>query len=411
MKYKPIWILLGMLLFSSLSMVNAQETPNITFYYNLSEGFSTMGNCDSNGIDILVCTFPQGPTHPWEYGIFNTISGNLTLVDVGTIWRGNSQTTAWDVATCHYYSDNFYCAVQQDANSTFGIVELSGDYTTNSLISTHPQPTGNAETIPTTGACDLKPGTDEIYCWTNIAVNPVYNNMWKYDIGDNTWTLLKNIPVPLWQSPGLSENLANSGCTFRDNTDELWCYGGGEFSSSNFNYNLTIYDTGLNTTTTIQNNGFDFIGGAGIAASPVYCRWHNDVLYCYGIADESLSAQNDMWYYNATSDTQGWINGIINSHFGGRGSIGDKDYLISGLANDIGTERFEVFEIEWSSTAPVTPSAPAAAAEDDENIGGNIIALQNLQKATAKAEAPVNPITQFILNLRAAILRLFGIEG
>ncbi len=44
--------------------------------------------------------------------------------------------------------------------------------------------------------------------------------------------------------------------------------------------------------------------------------------------------------------------------------------------------------------------------------GGAIAVAQNIAKASsAKASAPTNPITQFILNLRAAILKALGIEG
>ncbi len=49
---------------------------------------------------------------------------------------------------------------------------------------------------------------------------------------------------------------------------------------------------------------------------------------------------------------------------------------------------------------------------ESSNHGNAIAVAQNIAKASsAKASAPTNPITQFILNLRSAILKALGIKG
>ena len=321
----------------------------------------------------------------WTYDLDTQIIENKTAVlPIPTTWWGN-YWSLW------YYDDQMWSLSSDEKAFKYDIV---GDNLTN-LSGAN----SNLPDILQVTCCEVDEGTDDVYCVAS-------DNMFKYEMDTDTYTALT--------STATFSNQYSIGdlCDYDQVRDKMYYVNpdgysvyaydvAGDSHSLVGSFPTTEPNPSDPTTDGIRNGYCDYLSV-------------NNKLYCF-IADDDNYQYSEIFYIDVTSGTSGIDDTEL--HLNISYSTCDRINETSTVCmfgyydHDNWYESDDVFYITYLEIA-AAPEAPSVAEEEeDENIGGNIIALQNLQRSQRAAVTPVNPITQFILNLRAAILRLFGIEG
>lgn len=157
-------------------------------------------------------------------------------------------------------------------------------------------------------------------------------DLWKYDITTNEWTWMSGVSgtsVPnslVFGIPSTTLNprsVAETNCTWTDNMNQLWMYGGV------LQYWLDYYDDVLRYN--ISTNEWTWIRGGSISVQPVYgtqgvpdpantpgsrlayAKWQDsagDFFFMNGSTYYSgWNDQNDVWRYQSSTDEWTWIGG------------------------------------------------------------------------------------------------------
>lgn len=376
---KKIMIFLGILLMM-LATVWAQVEPNISIV-------GTDDNPNSRectAIDNYLYCF-ENPSGVHRYN-----------VDDGTFIKGWDLNESYDPATSFVSVGAEYneCVFNEADGYIYCLYNLFVEAGNNTAwkynpsthdiqaIERHPIDTGSR---PRWG-CDLKPGTDEIWClYSSTAQDPSYFTM--YDISEDSWTTPNEYGLVYYVD-----------CVFR-NSEELWCH---EFyDPSQPSDNIIIYYPDTNTTDDSKTMASATAGG--------YCRWFNDVFYCYGGDDGSIPTA-EILYYNPGDDSSGILNTMINptiAAYGGCTKVNNSlDVCMGYYYGENWDTATDILQIDWGPLPEVPVEIPAQQSLDRDN---NAFFVQQQQRQ--KQAQAVNPIEQFILNLRAFIFNLFGIKG
>lgn len=351
--------------FSIIIVSATAQSINLTVTNHSTLGFDAtiIDSCVGEG-DLLFCSnsnsISGAETQLFTYNLTDSTNTSLIITNI-SYWTVNTGADAYSV-DCELYNSRSYCVVPREPNE-FGAFSINLDFTDLQLHAGLSE-TG-AESRIQTSACDLRPSTDEIWCWTYNAGNISYQNIIKYDIGDDNWTVVSNMPNPLAEAnPGESSQvLRGSNCEFR-NGNELWCFGGqaaGYASPINNNY-FAIYNLTENNVTYTPSS---FTGGF-ISYAPQYCRWRHysseDILYCYGNFNTSLTFRDYFYYYapNTPAEVElpGWTSGTGLGGFVQYNST--TDYYLGGIENDFATATNTIYRIDFNELVIGDTQAPAS---------------------------------------------------
>ena len=407
---KKIILFLALMLLTIMSVYGFTDITSIT---NITSGshpaftFSGIALCYEAG-DLIYCGYSGDD--PSNLYIFNPATET---------WSNTSSSFAskiyYENHACEEYNgDSYvYCASKDwTGDTTFTMLRMDddGNNVFNLNVTNEPE-----NVYLASYSCEIRPDTDEFWCvLRGQSGDQLYVTY--YDIGDDIFNVVYSDLRPQYRIDG-AWNDYGQGCTWDGTGENFYCSGGTNQDSSfeaNRSQALAIYNVATNTST---YEDMPVIASDGEFGGLHQSRVAGDTLWMYGFETAGFNEMVDtIVYYNIdlgmTAISPTTLLTEYTAELGGCVKYNEStDYCLMGYADEPFYNEFaDVWRIDFEYTV-AAPSAPAAAAvEDDENIGGNIIALQNLQRSQRAAVTPVNPITQFILNLRAAILRLFGIE-
>lgn len=178
---------------------------------------------------------------------------NITT-DEWSILATNINPSQGSLLKCEVYNDEIYCLKSGSINPNY-LYFYHWNYATNQFdtLTTFDYTEGFGYL-----SCDLRPTTDEIWCHTYSYLGGLHSKIMKADISTETIT----------EESAFSLSDEAYSCKFRNN-DELWCGLG-----NNDEGGLVMkYVISTDTVTEIDTN-YTYIYE--------YCRWYNDIFYCYG---------------------------------------------------------------------------------------------------------------------------------
>lgn len=246
------------------------------------------------------------------------------------------------------------------------------------------------------GSCALRPNSDEVWCHFEDWGATLIGYILKYDIGDDTWTTIATEVDTDNTDNGV---IQYSDCIFSDD-DTMLCSGGyGDLEAGTY---ILKYDSSTNTSN-FYDTSIPMAGGELVVV--------NGVLYIFGGEDYTVGIQDYIVYFDPLDNSYGTLTTTLpfprnwgGSWYDGVGTF----YILGGIWNNPGySDNF--FKYEFASELPVVEE-PVTTTRSD-NTAGNAAYIQNIQKAkAAQKQSAVNPIEQFIMNLRKFLLGLFGHE-
>ena len=337
---KKTILLLALILIMVLSTSYAYVNPERT---NVSGtgGFYSDGSCFLAEGDIYCYSFNSGGydyrDDVYKYDVeLNSFSHLDNKLD--------DNYTSFYEGECEYYNEtNMTYCFKGYLDSKIGFKSypngagITSINTTNSILNLS---LGLSQFV---FSCDLRPSTDEIYCWgdSSSIIQQTYDGyIYKYDIGDDSWD--KTIRMQTTSSKNITEAM---DCKFK-NSEEFWCAGGlnetGIFSPSSNNiyrYNVT-------------QNAYDVLDFVKVGLYP-FCSWHDNIFYCYGsYIEEGLDIpSNRVSYYDTTDDSYGYTDNLSFSQvfFGTCVKYNETtDYCIGGYATDNWYEYEGVWEFDFT---------------------------------------------------------------
>jgi hypothetical protein len=366
----------------------AQVEPNIIQLGNFSD-VNEVGepDCVYGGNGFVYCAYMSSNYNKlYSYELATDAwTEEATLPDTGGGYAG-------ELAAGVLYNSKIYMFKYNWTSTSTSVIEY--DVNSNIFTTVADLPEGQQELYE----CDLRPSTDEIWCLGLTADYPT--TLRKYDISTQTFTDIATIS---YQEMG-GGIPPRATCIFR-NSDEFWCTGGRDDSFAMIDKHL-VYSINQNTTTEYQ---------AAIGLWEIFCRWHGDILYCYG-GDDSNEMFPTMFYYNPTGNIYGnltteWTGPEPNQHTAYSGGCTEinstTDFCKPPYFNNNWDSDVTTWLIDWG---PVPEVIEEPEPEAQPTTGGDNNAFfvnQNL----AKQAQVVNPIEQFILNLRAFLLGLLGMNS
>jgi hypothetical protein len=326
------------------TMVYAQVEPTLTDIGDIPQTSYVDVACWSDGIDVF-CTGGDEDSLIRQYdvseGTWNGTGGD-TGIYTAVVENGDG---------CNYYNGYVFCADQNGASTTgmFIFNHTGSGYTTTDFVKAP---------YKLRPRCDLRPYTDEIWCWSSAnAGSSAGNVIIKYDIGDDTWTEIANVNFE-----GASKGLDRHRCIFI-NENELWCIAGSsEQSPTDFYNNIMVYNVA--TDTSDQTRTFDSMqGDSHLCWSHLDC---NEIIYCtaqYNDLNDPVNwiTENIYWYNTGTDE-----NGILTTTFPYPISIpalakaGNVVYTFGGYVNDTWDIGQDIFEIDFGDENPVCPDGEEA---------------------------------------------------
>ncbi len=181
------------------------------------------------------------------------------------------------------------------------------------------------------------------------------NDLWKYDISNNTWTWVNGDSVPVNMGNYGTIGVANAGNSppsrsssigWKDKNGDLWLFGGYLYSSSpafNGSYNdLWRYTIATNTWTWMDGsqNPINAAGNWGVKCTGTSARvpssrfshvahWVDDCgnFWMFGGYNNAIGMYGDLWKYNPTTNIWTWTSG--NNTTGGVGAYGTKGVIMA----------------------------------------------------------------------------------
>lgn len=319
-----------MALMTTMVFAQVQIEPNVNILNDISQTSYADIGCWTDGTDMF-CAGGDEDNLVRMYDVSEntwTETGGDTGMYYPVINNGGG---------CRYYSGYAYCP-DQGGTGTIAMFKVSS------------YGSGNTHTDFTKGTyifrprCDLKPGTDEMWCWSaaNAGASPG-NLILKYDIGDDTWTEIKNVDFE-----GGTGGINHHYCIFPNN-DELWCFAGAPYVGTEHLNNIMVYDTVTNTSD--QTRTFDVMDGDGFQCF----TFLDGIVYCFGAYDDWNDPINgitdNIYWYNTLTDT----NGILDTGFPyeisvpGMTKIGSKIFTIGGYRDITWDYGQDIIELDFTT--------------------------------------------------------------
>lgn len=343
---KIIYLLLISLL---ISVVTAQIEPTVT---NISSSMTYGSFSFSGSLDGVSCVAISS-NQLWCYGnnvkhvyIFN--AGTLSITNPYNLSNFDNGG-AMGAHFVYYPTDG----------QIYGFGKNTSNYKINVSSGTETQLTEN-NVRGGYAECDLRPNTDEIYCWGDDDSNPATEGWIRvYNISADSWS------YPLKRNYGTADVKADDyqSCDFV--SDDVWvCYGGYN-TTGNTESRLHEYNVVTNTST-IVNTGQPFTAGS--------CHAIESILYCtYGVDDDAGTPLDGIYYYNYTSDIFGTLNATLPIGFtlyGEAGLIDTTMYNLGGYVTNSYDMSNDVFKIYFDVPEPVEPPAPVTTVLDELDCEG-----------------------------------------
>ena len=317
---KPISIIILTLILLVLPSTLAYVTPTINLYDTMLN-ITLMPECVEAKGDIYCFSPEENSDGMYKYDVLE--KNYSLLIDLNL----SINPSSWDLE-CEYYNetDYIYCV----GNSAKFKVRTDGTGLSNLL-------NYSARTEAEVG-CDLRPNSDEIFCWGNDLQN---NYLTKYDIGLDSWIELKEI------KDDINGYVKWTQCEFRDE-NEFWCAGGLTNSSPYLNLDsFMIYY--VDTNISEFKSAYPLTHGG--------CKWYDDILYCFGsLEEDGETIFENVTYYDPSTNVTGSFNTSIyvDMRFTSCVNYLSKSYCFGGYDN---TENWFVDNkiYEFDFTEPFTP--------------------------------------------------------
>lgn len=193
--------------------------------------------------------------------------------------------------------------------------------------------------------CDFKPNDDNYwYCWGGNIQEFNDSKMRRYNVATDTWENLADIQT--YANQPQARSIVSPNCLFLDN-EKLFCSGGFDITDGDtghyFNSTM-IYDVDTNTTQ------FDFMPMPTGEAFH-FCRIFDDTVYCYA-GDDWNDIQENVWYYDPSTDTYGTLNATVPIDDSGCASVNaTTDYCFAGYTYNWDW-NFNLFKIDFGQLQP-----------------------------------------------------------
>lgn len=305
----------------------AQEMPTIV--NETTHGIPlTEDECAGTGEDVYC--YESSSNTLYQYDVSNKSMHSIgSLTQVSPIGD--------NYASCEYYAgtDGIYCFTRPFAGQHH--IMFTTDLSTQLNLSDFTAITYSGATYP---ECDLRPSTDEIWCYWGRS-NQNNNTIQYYDISDDTWTFVSEVH---YQTADLGTQV--NACDFQDSN--TYICGGGEQQPTNIN-DVFVYDISGDTFTWGQLAD----GGTGHGAIIV-----DNIAYFIGMDDwnDPLGVSGIIVWYDPFTNTSG--NYTQPYDITGWGGWATNDRVFYGMGNYINDDYDEfdgVISYTWAS--PVTPPA------------------------------------------------------
>lgn len=351
---------------------------------------------------------------PWEGQCFNVLGEPYCIeYDTATLQKLDLTTLTWTTSGSlphNFKSDRGRCWYQDSESKVYCISTDLGSFKMNldgtgvvslnnpidfSLCSVNCNPVTGF--YPATMDFALRPGTNEVYGYGEYGTASGTDGwIYKYDIDTDTWSIL---------AKGVNTGDADYGsfvwdyCTWRPGTNELWC--GGGYPNTETNQYLLKYDVVTNTST-FYDWGYNTAG--------TELLFIDDILYTFGKEMYDTPYETNA-YFDPSDNSFGLLETNLTSprSYYGFHYLDGVVYIIGGQGIGWG-DQTDVTTITFASQVPPDYVEPVVTSTPRDNTAGNLAYIQNIQKAKAaqSKQTQYNPIEQFILNLRAWVLSLFG---
>lgn len=287
--------------------VHGDTTAAYSIIYG-TQGVPSPANSPSGGYEGCEWTDKQGKF--WFFG-------SSTYAFDNNLWKYDPSTNMWTwMKGPGVGSDSGFYGIQ-------GVPAISNNPPCRGF--------GPASWVDTTGNLWLYGG------FNYLGQNNNLNDLWKYDISTNMWTWVSGSNIPNQSSVHGTQGIPSilntpgarteAGCTWTDNFNNLWMFGGMD-ASGVYNYYNDLWRYNIATNEWTWMKGADTAFAPGIygtlgqsnplntpSARWCYSNWKdvNGNLWLFGGRQASTcvvgGVLNDLWRYNIATDEWTWING------------------------------------------------------------------------------------------------------